>query len=198
VGKIGCLQRKVDRWRDSRQRSGMSWKSVFGSPWLGAAGFISFIWGIPGMFGDAAEWGQWFGVVNTGWFYMAAGIGSVLICLWMVVIVGRYWAFIQSNRKAIVGRALAILVLVAGAAAIVAGFVVLSSSESVWTHPTFSKVEQEQALADCRIRAYDAIGGGFDRDPYRRDFVRACLTTKGFLSEELYESERTPDAGFVY
>ena len=83
----------------------MSWKSVFGSPWLGAAGVVSFIWGIPGMFGDAAEWGQWFGVVNPGWFYMAAGIGAVLICLWMVIIVERYRAFIQSNGKAIVGWA---------------------------------------------------------------------------------------------
>ena len=109
------------------------------------------------MFGDAAEWRQWFGVINPGWSYMAAGIGAVLICLWMMIIVERYRAFLLTNGKAIAGWALAILVLVGGAGAIVAGFIVLFSydllPETVWTHPTLSKVEQERALADCKIRA---------------------------------------------
>ena len=187
----------------------MHWKSIFGSPWLGVVGIVSSIWGIPGMFGDAAEWRQWFGVMNPGWFYMAAGIGVVLICLWMVIIVERHWAFIQTNGKAIAGWALAIVVLVAGAGVIVAGLIVLFSydllPETVWTHPTLSKVEQERALADCRIRAYEAIGGGGDgmaigssKGTDRLYYVRACLITKGFLSEQLYESERTPDSGFVF
>lgn len=189
--------------------AGMDWKSVFGSPWLGVVGIVSFVWGIPGMFGDAAEWQQWFGVMNPGWFYMAAGIGIVLICLWMVIIVERHREVVQTNGKAIAGWALAILILAAGAGTIVTGFIVLFSydlhPETVWTHPTFSKVEQERALADCRIRAYEAIGGGGDNMASRRTkrtdrlyYVRACLTTKGFLSEQLYEPERTPDSGFVY
>ena len=187
----------------------MNWKSVFGSPWFGVLGLVSFIWGIPGMFGDAAGWRQWFGIMNPGWFYMAAGIGVVLICLWLVIIVERYRAFIRTNGKIIVGWALAILVLVVGAGAIIGGFIVLFSydlhPETVWNHPTLTKVEQERALAECRIRAYEAIGGGGDgvaigstKGTDRRFYVRACLTTKGFLSEQLYESERTPDSGFVY
>ena len=68
--------------------------------------------------------------------------------------------------------------------------------ETVWTHPTLSKVEQNQALAECRIKAYEAIGG--NRTVSRLHYVRACLTTREFISEELYESEQTPDSGFVY
>ena len=52
------------------------------------------------MFGDAAEWRQWFGVMNLGWFYMAAGTGNVLICLWMVIVAEYHWPFIQINTKA--------------------------------------------------------------------------------------------------
>ena len=66
----------------------MRWKRIFGSPWLGAIGIISFVWGIPGMFGDAAEWRQWFGIMNPGWFYMAAGIGAVIICLFLLILAG--------------------------------------------------------------------------------------------------------------
>ena len=83
-----------------------------------------------------------------------------------------------------------------------AGFIVLLSydlrPETVWTHPTLSKAEQNRVLANCQIRAYEAVGGGVKRSTSRIYYVRACLTTKGFVSKELYESERTPDSGFAY
>ena len=95
-----------------------------------------------------------------------------------------------------------VAVFMAGVAVLAAAVIVMFSydpfPETVWTHPTLLKVEQDQALAECRIKAYEAIGGSNNRRVSRLHYGRACLTTRGFIAEELYESERTPNAGFVY
>ena len=55
----------------------------------------------------------------------------------------------------------------------------------VWTHPTMTLSDQEKAKAECRMAAYEAIGGSrggiMDTSATdRSDYVATCLTSKGF------------------
>ena len=68
--------------------------------------------------------------------------------------------------------------------------VVHTTTETVWTHQTLSVAEQARAKAECRMAAYDAIGGGRGnfKDPTpaaRSHYVSDCLTSKGFVSHEV-------------
>ena len=68
--------------------------------------------------------------------------------------------------------------------------VVHTTTETVWTHQTLSVAEQARAKAECRMAAYDAIGGGRGnfKDPTpaaRSHYVSGCLTSKGFVSHEV-------------
>ena len=68
--------------------------------------------------------------------------------------------------------------------------VVHTTTETAWTHQTLSVAEQARAKAECRMAAYDAIGGGRGnfKDPTpaaRSHYVSDCLTSKGFVLHEV-------------
>ena len=66
-------------------------------------------------------------------------------------------------------------------------FVVYEPTKTVWIHSTLSASEQEQAKAECRMRAIEVVGGGThpSRAMTRRNYVNDCLTVKGFVSKEV-------------
>ena len=66
---------------------------------------------------------------------------------------------------------------------------IVNEPEMIWTHPTFTNVEQEQVRAECRMRAYDAIGGAPIHDSARNDFQEACWREKGFVEIEERDEE---------
>ena len=172
----------------------MWWRGIFGSPWLGIVGFVSLVWGIPGMREDAAEWRSWFGVMNTGWFYATAAAGTVLFCFWLLVVVERHWGTIRTYWKEFASLAAMVLMICIIGGLIYYTFFIYERTKTVWTHPTLSAADQERAKAKCRIAAYDAIGAGRGglKDPTpvaRSNYVRDCLISKGFTFIEVRESE---------
>ena len=66
-------------------------------------------------------------------------------------------------------------------------FFVYERPKWIWTHPTLSAAEQEKAKADCKMRAFDAIGGSgtISATGARNDYRAACLTAKGFVIREM-------------
>ncbi len=163
----------------------MGWKKIFGSPWFGVFGLGSFIWGIPGMLGDATEWRQWSGVMNPGWFYMAAGVGTVLFCLWLVIVIERHWVFLRTYANELAKLAVMVLGI-----SLLCGLVyylvfVHEPTETVWTHQTLSVAEQERAKAECEMKALEVGGSGFKIGSPRFEYETACLKSKGFALEEV-------------
>ena len=61
----------------------MEWRKIITSPWVGLAGVISLVWGIPGMGEDAGVWREWVGTMNSGWHWLATGAGATLVILWL-------------------------------------------------------------------------------------------------------------------
>ena len=52
----------------------------------------------------------------------------------------------------------------------------------IWVHPTLSDEERSKAVSNCRMKSYDAIGGGgsMSAREARSRYARACMTNKGF------------------
>ena len=172
---------------ESRQRGGMWWKRVIGSPWVLA---FAALFGAPGVLDDFAFWQREVGDMSAGWQGALLGVGVVLICLWLLIRIERHWVFIRTNPKELAILALAPLILALIGYGIYYLVFVHEPTETVWVHPILSVAEQERAKAECRMAAYDAIGGGRGglKDPTpaaRSNYVNDCLTSKGFASHEV-------------
>ena len=88
-----------------------------------------------------------------------------------------------------------LVAIVVAVGAIVGALIYLFTMERpsfAWTHPALSAAEQDRTKAECRMAAYDAIGGGRGgiKDPTpaaRTNYVGDCLASKGFVLEEILE-----------
>ena len=56
-------------------------------------------------------------------------------------------------------------------------------AEPVWIHPDMSEQERRVIMAECRMKAFEAIGGGDlgTKPGDRREYVSECLTAEGFV-----------------
>ena len=68
---------------------------------------------------------------------------------------------------------------------------VVNSPEMVWTHPTLSSAEQEQAKAECRMEAVALFGAGSlgDRGASREQYISDCLIAEGFVQTIVEEED---------
>ena len=61
----------------------MEWKDFPSKPWVAWAGLFSFVWGIPGMLTDGADWARW-ATMNPALSAYLMGVGSSLLLLFVV------------------------------------------------------------------------------------------------------------------
>ena len=66
---------------------------------------------------------------------------------------------------------------------------IVNAPEMIWTHPTFTEAEQEQAKSECHMRAYEAIGGAPIHDQARKNYQESCWKEKGFKQVEVRKEE---------
>ena len=132
--------------------------------------------------------------MSAGWQGALICGGAIFISLSLLILIERYWVFIRINAKELTSLILMVLISTLISALIGYGIYYLAfvhePTETVWVHPILSVAEQERAKAECRMAAYDAIGGGRGglKDPTpaaRSNYVNDCLTSKGFASHEV-------------
>lgn len=66
-------------------------------------------------------------------------------------------------------------------------FLVVDQSEYHWTHDTLPVAETREALAECRMRADEAIQAGSSKDMARLDYTANCMIAAGFSKERIEE-----------
>lgn len=152
------------------------------------------VFGAPGVLSDFAFWQRTVGDMSAGWQGALICGGAIFISLSLLILIERYWVFIRINAKELTSLILMVLISTLISALIGYGIYYLAfvhePTETVWVHPILSVAEQERAKAECRMAAYDAIGGGRGglKDPTpaaRSNYVNDCLTSKGFASHEV-------------
>lgn len=141
------------------------------------------------------------GVTGAEWHWW--NYAGVLLALFLMLL-SSYpaWKWVTKNARIRIEpppspRDIILLITIAVAfVGIVALFLTTDWSKPiyVWKHPKLTLDEQIQVKAKCRIAAYDAIGAGRGglRDPTsvaRSNYVRDCLTIKGFTFIEVRESD---------
>lgn len=70
---------------------------------------------------------------------------------------------------------------------LIAAILSVEFPEYEWTHPTLPDAEQQKVVAECEMRAAEAIQGGAIKDMARHDYTENCLVTEGFTQERVEE-----------
>ena len=85
-----------------------------------------------------------------------------------------------------------IIILIAMAVAIVGIIFLFLTTEwskpiYAWAHSTMALSDQVIANAECRMQAFDSIGGSSHPSRYgaRNEYISACLTSKGFALKKV-------------
>ena len=166
----------------------MDFGRIAKSRWVLVIGAL--IW-VPGVLGAFAFWRRTVGDMSAGWQGALIGAGFGIIGLWLFSVINHYWDTVRTYVRASAGP----LILVALAVILLGGMIyylafIHEPTKTVWSHPSISAAEQDRTKAECRMAAYNAIGGGRGgmKDPTpaaRTNYVRDCLASKGFVSKEV-------------
>ena len=163
------------------------------SPALGfaVAAFLLLL-SLPGIPEEIRALAELLGMSEAEWhWWNYTGVCFALILMFFSVhpVWRRLAGFVSEGRVTVEWRVIAPLVaLVVASGAIIGAVIYLFTVERpsfVWAHPTMTLSDQEKAKAECRMAAYEAIGGGRGgiMDPSvtdRSDYVATCLTSRGF------------------
>ncbi len=168
----------------------MDWRRTVRNRW---ALVVGFTFSAPSIFDDFTFWQGVVGQMSPAWTTFLAGVGTTIIGLWFLGTVAHYgdkigWLVIRAYARALAGPIIAIVLM-----AVLAGGLIYyvkfvhepMKTVWVWTHPTATPSDREEAEAECEMAAFEAIGGGrgglMDPKPGERwNYKRACMTTRGF------------------
>ena len=154
----------------------MWWKRVLGNRWALGAGTL---FGAPGVLDDFASWQRMVGEMSPAWANLLMGGGAVLVSLSLLTLLERHWHFIRRNAEAVTIIAVGILVLgLLGGIGYGISLIDFSRPEKAWVHE--DNVDPAPTLNDCRMRAYEAIGGKWQQKGSRSDYLTACMNRAGF------------------
>lgn len=187
---------------DKRRRRVAGWIGFPGITLWGVLRFLEWLFTLGGTSGNIEGWREMGLVIlsaTPSWLMPSLFAGaSVAVFIYLVGVVPELYVKYRENMMSatsISAHHVVIVDLVTSAVVVLAGIIVtvivvsttsyFSPPVKTWTHSTLSSVEQERALAACKIAAYDAIGGGTgslrDRTAWHRaTYVNQCMTVKGF------------------
>ena len=140
--------------------------------------------------------------MSPEWAGVLVGGGGALTAMWLAARLSNVRVSLSGSNAGIFiptkGDLAAVILVLTAAAATTIYLIYLmfasidwpNSSASRWTHPTLSAAEQAKVKAECRMAAYDAIGGGSGKmmDPTPRErsaYVSNCLIANGFKLERI-------------
>ena len=136
---------------------------------------------------SGAEW-QW-------WNYAGVSIALIMMFLSAYPAWRRLVRFVSGGEVTLdwplVRDVIAPVVVVAVSVVTIIGVVIylftMERPSFTWTHPALAVQEQEKAKADCKMQAFDAIGGrgSLSAIDARNNYRSACLTAKGFVLREV-------------
>ena len=91
------------------------------------------------------------------------------------------WAYVRVFAPTVLGLMVAFSIV--GYLGYYVIFVYEPPPEPAWVHPDLPEQEQRTAIAECRMKAFEAIGGGDlgTKPGDRREYTSECLTAQGFV-----------------